>query len=66
MNRLRMALLLFVIDITLSCRSPNENTHPPNDADSGAEGTSDDSGKVDARPADAGDASDAAVAADEG
>ena len=66
MNRLQLALLLFVSGTTVSCHSLKDHPDAPNDADTDAEGTSDDSGKVDARPADAGDAADAADAADQG
>ncbi len=62
MHRLRLALLLFVIDTTVSCRQLHQI--PDFDAATDAESTPDDSGEVDARPADAADGADAASAAD--
>jgi hypothetical protein len=62
MSRLRFALLLVVIGAAGGCHG-GEHAHVPDDADTDAEdaeGTPDDSGKMDARPADAGDAGPAA------
>jgi hypothetical protein len=59
MHRLRWALLLFVVDTTVGCRQFRP-IPDPEDAATDAESTPDDSGAVDARPAEAGDAADAA------
>jgi hypothetical protein len=54
MHRLRLALFLFVIDTTVSCRQLHQI--PDFDAATDADSTPDDSGEGDARSADAADA----------
>ena len=58
MIRLRVALLLIVMG-TVGCHIAGEHAHVPDDADTDADDAEDrpsDSGRVDAPPADAGDA----------
>jgi hypothetical protein len=54
MNRLRLALLLVLLDAIAGCSSGSNHIEAPNDAGTDAGGTPEDAGKVDAPPVDAG------------
>jgi hypothetical protein len=54
MNRLRLAILLVLLEATATCSSGSNHIEAPTDAGTDATGTSEDAGKVDAPPADAG------------
>jgi hypothetical protein len=54
MNRLRLALLLVLLEATPGCSSGSNHIEAPTDSGTDAGGTPEDAGKVDAPPADAG------------